>query len=432
MTRNKPRLTRRALLKRAALTAAGAAAAPHVITSAALGAGATPPASERIGMGSIGVGGRGNGLLNGFLGLPDCRCLAVADPFKSRRQRTAERINKRYNSTDCAAYADFRDLLARDDIDGVVVATPDHWHVPAALAAVRAGKHVYVEKPLGLAVQWDIELRETVRRYGSTFQYGTQQRSSAHLRHACELVHSGRIGEVKEIEVHAPGGRAGGSTTPIPVPDGFDYDMWLGPAPYSPYTKDRCTSAGSWFVYDNSIGFLGGWGAHPLDIAVWGWDKGNQVPVEIEGTGTIPTEGLFDVVKDWDVRGRYSGGIAFRFIGPGKDLTKYVGTEGTIWVGRGYLRTEPETLKDSAIGPNDVHLVKSVNHGQSFLDGIKTRSDAVSNIDDAVQSDIISHLTDIAIRTGRKIRWDPKAETIVGDDEAARMLARDLRSPWRL
>ncbi len=432
MADSKPRLTRRALLKGAASAAAGVAAAPYVITSTALGAGATPPASERIGIGSIGVGGRGNGLLGGFLSLPDCRCLAVADAFKSRRERTAERINKRYKSTDCAAYHDFRDLLARDDIDGVVIATPDHWHVPAALAAARAGKDMYVEKPLGLCVAWDIALRETVRRYGRTFQYGTQQRSSAHLRHACELVHSGRIGEVKEIEVVAPGGSAGGSTTPIPVPDGFDYDLWLGPAPWSPYTKDRCTSAGSWFVYDNSIGFLGGWGAHPLDIAVWGWDKGNQVPVEIEGTGTIPTEGLFNTVKDWDMHGRYANGITFRFKGPGKDLTKFVGTEGTIWVGRGYLRTEPESLKNSKIGPNDVHLVASSNHGQSLLDGIKTRSDAVSNIDDAVQSDIISHLSDIAIRTGRKIKWDPKAETIVADEQASRLLSREMRSPWRL
>ncbi len=418
-------LTRRSFLKR---TAAGLAA-PAVITSGAVGA--APAPSDRIALGHIGVGGRGSGLLNGFLGLRDCRCLAVADPFRDRRERAAARIDKRYGTKGAAACNDYRELLARDDIDGVVVATPDHWHVPVAMHAARAGKDSYVEKPLGLCIAWNLACREVIRRYGRVFQYGTQQRSSGHLRHACELVHNGYIGEVQAIDVVAPDGRTGGSMAPIPVPDGFDYDLWLGPAPTSPYTRDRCTSAGSWFVYDNAIGFLGGWGAHPLDIALWGWPRELQVPVELEGTGYIAPDGLFDTVTRWNLRGRYANGMTFT-LKPGGDLTTFTGTEGVVAVRRGGLRTEPASLRTHALGPNDRRLQLSHNHGQSFLDGIKTRTDAVSNIDDAVQSDIISHLSDIAIRLGRKIRWDPTTETIPDDAEAQRMMNRALRSPWRL
>ena len=429
---SKRSFTRRGLLKRTAASTAAAVAAPYVLTSTALGApDGTPPASERITMGHIGVGGRGGGLLGNFLSLKDCRCVAVADAFKSKQDRGVARIDTRYRAKGAKAYGDFRELLARDDIDAVVIATPDHWHVPAAFLAAKAGKDMYVEKPLGLCMEWNFALRKAIRRYGRVFQYGTQQRSSGHLRHAVELVHSGYIGDIKAIEIVAPGGRSGGSTTAIPVPAGLDYDMWLGPAPKSPYTKDRCTNSGSWFVYDNSIGFLGGWGAHPLDIGVWGWSDELSVPVEIEGTGTIPTTGLFNTVTKWSLTGKYANGMRFKFT-HGGDLTTFIGTEGTVAVSRGKLRTTPDSLRTKKLGPNDKHMVNSTHHGQNFLDSIKTRKDAVSNIDDAVQSDTISHLADIAIRTGRKITWDHKAEKIVGDDQAARMATRALRSPWRL
>jgi len=421
-------MNRRKFLRHAA---AGMVAAPYVITSAALGAGKTPAASDRIGLGHIGVGGRGGGLLGGFLRLRDCQSIAVADPFQHKRESRARQINNHYKRNVCTPYNDFRRMLDRKDVDGVVIATPDHWHVPAAFEAARAGKDMYVEKPLGLCVDWDIALRKIIKRYGSVFQYGTQQRSSGHLRHACELVLNGRIGKVHTIDVIAPGGAAGGSTTPIPVPKGFDYDLWLGPAPVTPYTKDRCTNAGAWFVYDNAIGFLGGWGAHPLDIAVWGCQPENSVPVEYEGTGFIPTEGLFDTVKTWKVRGKYANGVKFSLI-DGGNLTTFIGDKGTVSVSRGGLRTNPGSLKNEKIGPDEIHLIRSGHHGQNFLDGIKTRSDPVSNIVDAVKSDTISHLSDIAIRTGRKIKWDPQKEEIIGDDQASRMLARPLRSPWAL
>ena len=283
------KVSRRAFLRNTAGLAAGAIAAPYVITSAALGADGVPAASERVAIGHIGVGGRGGGLLNGFLGLKGCQSIATADAFTDRREKTAARINARAGSKICKPHHDFRELLAREDIDAVVIATPDHWHVPILMAAAKAGKDMYVEKPLGLCLDWDLKARAAIKQHGCVFQYGTQQRSSGHCRLGCELVLNGVIGELKSIEVHAPGGRSGGSTQEIPVPEGFDYDLWLGPAPVSPYTKDRCTSGGSWFVYDNSIGFLGGWGAHPLDIAVWPLRPEQAVPVEYEVTGVLPT-----------------------------------------------------------------------------------------------------------------------------------------------
>ncbi len=423
-------VSRRAFLKRAAAGAAGIAAAPTIVPSSVFGADAP---SERVRVGHIGVGGRGGSLLRGFLGVKGGESVAVADCFASRRRRAVGWIDGRYGKKGAKAYADFRELLARDDIDAVVVATPDHWHVPIAIAAAKAGKGMYVEKPLGVCMSWNFACREAVQRYGVAFQYGTQQRSSGHFRRACELVLNGRIGEIKTVEVHAPAGRGGGSTDPIPVPEDLDYDTWLGPAPVTPYTKDRCTALGTYHHYDNAIGFIAGWGAHPLDIAVWGWDLEDAVPVEIEGTGTIPEEGLYNTITRWDVRGRYANGVAFKFI-DGGDLTIFHGTKGTVQVGRDprKFQTDPPSLKSERIGGDERRLQVSRHHGQDFIDAVRGGTQPVSNIVDAVRSDTISHLGDIAIRTGRKITWDPKAEKIVGDPAATQMMHRSLRSPWRL
>ncbi|MFQ6131171.1 MAG: Gfo/Idh/MocA family protein [Armatimonadota bacterium] len=435
---NRIKRSRRGFLRSAGRALAGALVAPHVITSSALGQATTPPASERVTLGHIGVGGRGGGLLRGFLGVAEAQSVAVCDPFKSKRENWAEKINSHYADKmgdatykGCAAYNDFRDLLAREDIDGVVIATHDGWHVPIAIAAARAGKDMYVEKPLGLSVEQNKALRETIRRYGRVFQYGTQQRSSQHCRFGCELIRNGRIGEIRSIQVEAPGGSSGGSTEPIPVPEDLDYDMWLGPAPVTPYTKDRCSTQGSYFVYDNSLGFVAGWGAHPLDILDWAYGGDEAVPVEYEGTGTIPTEGLFDTVTVWSVSCKYPNGVPMAFRS-GPDLTKFIGTEGWVAIRRGGLDAEPKSLLTSTIGPGETRLVESTNHAKNFVDCMRTRTDAVSTIESAVRSDTISHLSDIAIRTGRKIRWDPKAETIIGDDTARRMLSRPMRSPWRI
>jgi glucose-fructose oxidoreductase len=419
---NGKRFNRRRLLKGVAV----AAAAPYVITSTALGTADTPPASQRVVLGHIGVGNQGGGLFRAFQQCKAAQSVAVADAYKDRRQAYARMIKGK-------AYADFRDLLARDDIDAVIVATPDHWHVPIAIAAARANKDAYVEKPLGVSIEQDLACLKVFTEHSRIFQYGTMQRSApySHCRLGCELVRSGRIGKVHTIEVIAPNGAAGGSTQVASIPPNLDYDMWCGPAPVKPYTADRCHPPGTYWIFDYSIGYLGGWGAHPLDIMVWGSDADIAGPMTVEGTGVIPTQGLYDTVYNWDMKIQLGDGVRMTFK-PGSDSTKFIGPDGWVRIMRGGIEAEPKSLLSSKIGPNDVHLFDSSNHYQNFLDSVRSRKPAVAPLDHAVRSDTISLLCDIAVRTKRKITWDPQKTTIIGDDEAAKMMHRDMRAPWTL
>jgi glucose-fructose oxidoreductase len=421
------RHTRRSFLQRG-LALSALASAPLLIPGSVFGMAAP---GKLLNIGHIGVGGRGRDLMGGFLAVKSCRIVAVSDCFDDRREAAARQVNTAYKGEYCSSYRDLRELIARPDIDAVAIATPDHWHVPAALMAVRSGKSVYVEKPLGLSIAQNQSIRAACRRHAVTFQYGTQQRSSRHVRHGCELVRNGRIGKLLSVEVVSPASSSGGSTAPIAVPEGFDYDMWLGPAPLAPYTSDRCTNAGAWFISDYALGFIAGWGAHPLDVAVWALgDSPEAVPIEFEGTGEFPTEGLFDTATSWDVRGRYTNGAAFHFRGPGENLTVFTGDQGKVSISRAWLRTEPPSLAAEIIGPEEVQLRRSYNHGADFLEAIRTGSSTVAPVEAAVLSDNISHLSDIAIRAGRLIRWDPTSEKIVGDESAARRSMRTVREPW--
>jgi len=207
--------------------------------------------------------------------------------------------------------------------------------------------------------------------------------------------------------------------------------MWCGPAEMKPYTADRCKTPGTYWIYDYSIGYLGGWGAHPLDILVWGCDCDLAGPYSVEGTGVIPETGLYDTVYNWDMKLHMAGGVEMTFL-PGGDSTKFIGTEGWVRIWRGGWETEPASLKTSKIGPNDVHLCVSRNHYQNFVDSVKSRKPAVSPLDHAVRSDVISLLCDVAVRLKRKITWDPKTSSIVGDAEATKMMCRPMRAPWTL
>ena len=417
----KTRLTRREVLKGFTAAALGA---PLFIPSTTLGDDKPPPPSERITLGHIGVGNQGRNLLRAFQGCRGVQCVAVADAYKDRREACAAQCKGK-------AYADFRELLDRKDIDAVIIATPDHWHVPLALAAAKAGKDAYVEKPLGICVQQDLLCRKVFQENKRVFQYGTQQRSSSHCRLGCELVRNGRIGKVTALEVTAPDGGAGGSTKEIPVPDGLDYDMWLGPAPKKPYTADRCNPQGTYWIYDYSIGYLASWGAHPLDILVWGSEADLVGPMTFESTGTIPDKGLYDTVYHWDVKIQMAGGVTMTFK-PGGDNTKFIGPDGWIAISRGGIKAEPKSLLETKLVDKDVRLINSMNHYQNFIDAVKSRGATVSPLADAVRSDIISHMSDIAIRLKKKITWDPKKEVIVGDEEASKMLTRPMRAPWTL
>ncbi|MBL7189606.1 MAG: Gfo/Idh/MocA family oxidoreductase, partial [Phycisphaerae bacterium] len=299
------RLSRRQLLS----AIAGTIALPHVVASSALGgAGAAAP-SERITMGTIGVGGRGRQILQALMGRPDCRMLAVCDVDSRRLNQASDIVNSKYGNSDCAAYADYRELLARDDIDAVLIASPDQWHVLQSVEAARAGKDMYLEKPLGLSVAEDVAMRQAIKKYNRVFQFGTQQRSGRNFRFACELVRNRRIGRLRTIIAATPASRIVDSYRPSRVPPELDYEMWVGPARWMPYTQGVTGSCGNWGHISNfSLGWITTWGIHHVDIAQWGNDADRSGPVEIEGSGEFPKDGLYDCAVAWDVKLKYANG----------------------------------------------------------------------------------------------------------------------------
>jgi len=422
--------------------AAAAVAAPCVVPSAALGLAGTVAPSNRITVGCIGMGNRGTSLAKGLLNFGDVRLVAVCDVHKKQREKARHLVDRHYGDGGCTAHDDFRELCGRQDIDAVCIASPDHWHVLHSLEAVRRGKDIYTEKALGLSVAEDKALRAACRRYGTVFQWGTQQRSGNNFRFGCELVRNGRIGKLQKILVGVPHDFAFPNQPIETVPKELDYEMWLGPAPWAPYTYHRCrpwTRQHGWSIWyhisDYCLGGIGGyWGIHHVDIAQWGHGTDRGGPIEIEGTATFPEDGLADCAVRWNVRIKYADGVTMIYTDnkQNKQGVVFQGSEGWVYVRRGHIDAEPKSLLTAKIGPDEIRLIESPGHQRNFLDSIKTRKPTVADIDAAVRSDTISHLVDICTRLKRKIRWDPDREAIIGDPEAGRMLTRCMREPWRL
>ncbi len=428
------RSTRREFLKRAG----AAAAAPYVITSAALGAQGLRPASQRITTALIGSGGRGQQIMAG-----GDQVVAICDVDANKRAQAKQAIDKRAGNRSCAEYGDFREVLARDDIDAVVVATPDHWHVPIAIAAVKAGKAVYVEKPLSRTIREGRVLADVARRYGAILQVGSQQRSPEYVNftRACEFVHNGRIGQLQSARVEIIG-RSGNNNPWVPrrVPPELDYEMWLGPAPFSRYHPDRVHYKFR-FVSDFSGGDLTNWGAHHLDIAQWGIGADDSGPVEVAGHGKRNASGIHDTFYDLNVDFLYADGVKLelRSHTDGSDSggVRFQGSEGWIFVGRDGMSAQPESLLTSRIGPNEIHLAppdQAGSHMGIWLDCIRKRSAKGLNVPAEVghRSATLCHLANIAMELQRPLKWDPVAEQFVGDDEANRMTQRAMRQPWKV
>ncbi len=431
--------------RRRFLAAATAAAGPFIVRASALGSTGRPAASDRIVVGYIGTGPRGMDNIRELLSCPATQVVAVCDVWQQRRQAAKQFIDRHYGTSDCVAYRDFREMLDRPDIDAAGIASADHWHVPQAIMAMKAGKDVCVEKPLGLSVAQDLACRDAVRRYARVFQYGTEARAMPACRFGAELVRNGRIGKVRHIRVKAPNSVRGNEGQVRQVPEGLDYELWLGPAPWRPYVG--IAEAGRrWFhIYDFSLGFIAGWGAHPLDLLQWAWPLEQAGLWEIEGTGTIHYGETHDVVMDWDVRIRFGNGVTMEYWATGLkkdeppqlarlgDYAQLIGSDGWVALYYGGMVCEPGRLKQEQFGPDELRLPVSKGQERNFIESVRTRAEPVSNINDAVQSDLVSQLSDIAIRTGRKVRWDPEREQLVGDDgSAARRLSRAMRQPWRL
>jgi len=408
--RPRRRITRRSFLRAGAGVAVGGAAFPYVVPSAALGGAGAIAASERITVGFIGTGGHGIGMnLKSFLAQKDAQAVAVCD---------VDRANK---------------LRARDDIDAVMISTPDHWHVPMSIMAAKAGKDVECEKPT-LTIAEGRELVEVMRRYNRVFQWSTEDRAVYEYHRMCELVRNGRIGKVHTIHVELPGGPGDpGNPKPQPVPEGFDYDMWLGPAPYAPYTKDRIHWNFRW-IQDYSGGQLSDWGAHLLDGAQWGNDSEHTGPVEVEGKGVFCEGGLYDTAKQYRIEYKYADGVRL-IVTSGTPSLKFEGDEG--WIGnrgwRARLEAEPKSILSSVIKPDEVHLYTCKGGEQrNFLDCVKSRKACYFPPEIGQRCFTIAHIGNISMILGRKLRWNPEKEEFVNDEQANRMLSRSMRSPWHL
>ncbi len=399
-------------------------AIPAIVPAQALGRQGTPP-SERVRIGCIGVGNQGMNNLGAFL--PDV--VAVCDVDQEHLAAAKARVQG--NSGRCAVYSDYRKLLESKDVDAVVITTPDHWHCLMTVHACEAGKDVYVEKPLSLTVAEGRVMVNAARRHKRIVQTGSQQRSDARFRQACELVRSGRLGRIRTVRVGIPGVNFKGPAVPDTEPPGsLDYDFWLGPAPKRPYNPLR-VHYNFRFFWDYSGGQLTNWGAHHLDIAQWGLGMDSSGPLRIEGTARFHKEGWYEVPESCEVTFRYESGATL-VCGDGyRGGATFVGERGAIHVDRGGLEVSPEGLLFQPLGKDDVQLPESANHYQNWLECVRTRRLPIADVEAGHRSATVCHLGNIAIRTGRTITWDPDTEMLNGDPEAAKMLARPYRAPWQ-
>jgi len=444
-------MNRRQFLRQSAALA-GVLGVPVIVPSSVPpGRPATPAPSNRVALGCIGLGIQGTGNMRAFRGNPEVQVVAVCDVHETQRRQAKQAVDEAYGNESCAAYKDFRELMARKDIDAVQITAPDHWHPLIALEATRRGKHMYCEKPVGWSIRAAQAVRKAVQESGVVFQFGTQQRSGGKFRLACELVRNGKIGQLKTILVGVPCSWTCPSQPTEPVPKELDYELWLGPAPLAPYCYHRCrpyTQKEGWSVWycisDYCMGMIGNWGVHHLDIAQWGNGTELNGPTEVEGTGVFPQGMLTDAATHWQVENRYANGVTLVHMddetsrkhplqqgGHGHGVM-FLGSEGWVHVDREKMDASPKSLLKATIGPNELHLFKSDNHHVNFIDAVKGRTKPASPIDVAVRSDALCHLQQMAIKLKRKLRWDPAGEAFVGDDEANRMLDRPMRGPWKL
>jgi predicted dehydrogenase len=454
--------SRREFLKTAgggAVAAAAVAGFPAIVPASVLGPHAP---GNRINVGAIGVGriSRGHDL-PGVWKFDSARVISVCDLDAKRVEDGKRLVNDYYAKqtgqpySGVSGYGDYRELLANKDIDAVVISTPDHWHALITVAAVGAGKDVYLQKPASLTITEGRALSDAVHRTGRIFQIGSQQRSSPQWRYAAELVRNGRIGRLQTVKIGLPGDPAGGVAKEMPVPPGFNYDMWLGSTPAVYYTEDRVhPPAGygrpGWLRCEQfGAGMITGWGAHHLDCAHWAMDTEYTGPVELWGTAAFPKSGLWDVHGEFRTEALYASGVHMIVSGEFPNGIRFEGTEGWIFVSRGnetVTASDPQSrLKDeqalaasdpkiitSIIGSDEVHLYESTDHHGNWLECIRTRRQPISPAEVAHRSCTACLLHHIAMKLNRRLKWDPDKERFVGDDQANALLSRPQRAPYVL
>jgi predicted dehydrogenase len=448
--------SRRAFLSRAiGASAAAGFAFPTIVPAGALGLSGKTAPSDRITLGVIGTGNQGFNDINSFLTNDRVQIVAVCDANRESAgywegkiggREPAKLLVEAFYGKDrragtyrgCDAIADWREIVGRRDIDAIEICTPDHWHALMVVEACKAKKDIYCQKPLSLTIAEGRAMSYAVNRSKVVFQTGSQQRSDRRFRRACELVRNGRIGKLRTVKVGMPGGRSDYAKTgrhkkPESVPKGFDYDMWLGPAPDAPYAPARCHVNFRW-IYDYSGGNVTDWGGHHPDCAQWGMGTELTGPIEIRKAKAVfaPDE-LWNTATEYTFLAVYENGVTMTISDFERMGVTFEGTDGEIYVNRGKLEAKPTKILDSKIGPDEIHLYKSDDHFRNFIDCVISREPTAAPVEVAHRSITICHLGNIAMRLGReKLRWDPRTEQIIGDDEAAKMLSRPYRAPWIL
>lgn len=425
-----PSFTRREFLKSAALASA-TLALPTIVPSTVFGQGAP---SNRITMGLIGMGLMMGGHHHIMLARDEVQVLAVCDVDRAKRERAQAQTEKAYAAKKasgaykgCDAYNEYERVIERKDIDAVMVVTPDHWHTMISLAAMKSGKDVYVQKPLTLTIREGRLMSDVVRQYGAILQVGSQQRSERAFRKACEIVRNGWIGKVHTIYTQLGEFPPPQTLPEEPIPDGFDYDRWLGPTPWYPYNKKRVEGnyGGGWRCFwEYGSRKNGDWGAHHFDIIQWALGMDNSGPVEFIPKGYQGAEYQSHV---------YANGTKVWKNHPVKngEMIQFIGESGEVLVSRGdRLETTPATLKDRPLAPADIHLYESYDHEGNWLDCIKTRKQPICPAEIGHRTATVCHLNGIAERLGRPIKWDPVKEEIIGDASASRWLDRPRRTPY--
>jgi predicted dehydrogenase len=420
-------VSRREFLRSSASAAGALAAAPLVLPASALGAEGRTAANSRIVMGAIGIGGRGGYVMGAFMGHPDVQMVAVCEVQGDRRKQAKAAVDRHYGNQDCTAYTGLRELLARDDIDAVMIATGDNWHAMGSILAARAGKDIYCEKPMSITIAESRAVADTVRRFARVYQCGMQRRNVGNFVFAAELARSGRLGRLKELHAEKAGTHSGVNFAvmppePEPARDVFDWELYLGPAAWRPYNA-RYHNRGVWANHgDFSGGSITEWGSHTVDLCQWANDADTTAPLQ------------YEILNDrGDVRGRYANGACLilrsglRF---GSCPVRFEGEEGWVETGdSGRIETHPASLlRDRQFRGG----YPAEDHVREFLDCVRTRRQPSANAEVAHHSIGACHVANIAVRLGRPLTWDPVGEQFVGDEEANRLRSRAMRQPWRL
>lgn len=442
-------MTRRSFLKKTGAGAGAALAAPTIVPSSSLGAGEKAAPSNRITVGLIGVGRQVIYInLKSFVQAPDVQVVALCDVDRWRLDLTNDRVTSIYGTkmrsgkfSDVPRYTDFREVLARKDIDAVMISTPDHWHVPMSVAAVKAGKDVCCEKPLTRSIAEGRLLSDLVTKHKRVFRTDSEFRSLNVFHRACELVRNGRIGKLHTIRSGVPLDKF---TSPphvdMPVPEELDYEKWLGPAPKAPYTEQRVHQRrgyerpGWMRIRDYCDGMVTNWGTHLNDIAQWGNNTDRTGPVEVQGRGTYPPAGsMWNVLTEFEVHYRYANGVRLIYKTE-KPYVRFEGTEGWVQANFGGegLQAEPTSILGAEIGPNEIHLPFK-NEKRDFIDCVKTRGQTLEDAEVGHRTTSLCHLGQIAVQVSGKLEWDPAAERFRNSDAANKLLSNPPgRAPWAL